>query len=137
MADSVFNDKEQELIDLSLDSRLNVIKKLTSGKEISKEEKSTIRLLNEVLNGTDGSVNSFANTRLKAVADENQAQTQNRTLDILKNISRTKVPTGKSISVFMDDVVELGDDEIVMGETADGYEELELSQFVGRNKTND
>ena len=137
MANEVFNETEQTLIDKSLAARIKMIDKLTSDKEVSKEEKSTIRLLNEVLNGTDGSVNSFANTRLKAVSDENQAQTQSRALEILQNISRTKVPTGKTISVYMDEVQELGDDEIVMGETQDGYVELELKNFVGKGITDD
>ena len=137
MANEVFNETEQTLIDKSLAARIKMIDTLTSDKEVSKEEKSTIRLLNEVLNGTDGSVNSFANTRLKAVSDENQAQTQSRALEILQNISRTKVPTGKSISVYMDEVTELGDDEIVMGETQDGYVELELKNFVGKGITDD
>lgn len=137
MANEVFNETEQTLIDKSLAARIKMIDTLTSDKEVSKEEKSTIRLLNEVLNGTDGSVNSFANTRLKAVSDENQAQTQSRALEILQNISRTKVPTGKTISVYMDEVQELGDDEIVMGETQDGYVELELKNFVGKGITDD
>lgn len=137
MANEVFNETEQILIDKSLAARIKMIDTLTSDKEVSKEEKSTIRLLNEVLNGTDGSVNSFANTRLKAVSDENQAQTQSRALEILQNISRTKVPTGKTISVYMDEVQELGDDEIVMGETQDGYVELELKNFVGKGITDD
>lgn len=137
MANEVFNETEQLLIDKSLAARIKMIDTLTSDKEVSKEEKSTIRLLNEVLNGTDGSVNSFANTRLKAVSDENQAQTQSRALEILQNISRTKVPTGKTISVYMDEVQELGDDEIVMGETQDGYVELELKNFVGKGITDD
>lgn len=137
MANEVFNETEQLLIYKSLAARIKIIDTLTSDKEVSKEEKSTIRLLNEVLNGTDGSVNSFANTRLKAVSDENQAQTQSRALEILQNISRTKVPTGKTISVYMDEVQELGDDEIVMGETQDGYVELELKNFVGKGITDD
>jgi hypothetical protein len=137
MANEIFNETEQTLIDKSLAAKIKMIDTLTSGKEVSKEEKSTIRLLNEVLNGVDSSVNAFANTRLKAVSDENQAQTQSRALEILQGISRTKVPTGKSISVYMSEVEELGDDEIVMGETADGYEELELKDFVGKGIVND
>jgi hypothetical protein len=137
MANEIFNETEQTLIDKSLSAKIKMIDTLTSGKEVSKEEKSTIRLLNEVLNGVDSSVNAFANTRLKAVSDENQAQTQSRALEILQGISRTKVPTGKSISVYMSEVEELGDDEIVMGETADGYEELELKDFVGKGIVND
>lgn len=137
MANEIFNETEQTLIDKSLAAKIKMIDTLTSGKEVSKEEKSTIRLLNEVLNGVDSSINAFANTRLKAVSDENQAQTQSRALEILQGISRTKVPTGKSISVYMSEVEELGDDEIVMGETADGYEELELKDFVGKGIVND
>ncbi len=130
MAEQIYTEKEQKLIDMSLDARINMIAQLTGDKEVGKEERGKIRLLNEVLNGTDGSVNSFANTRLKSESDKNQAVTQARTLDILKNISRTKKPTGKTISVFVEEVKELGDDEIVFGETQDGYEELSLATFV-------
>ena len=136
MADEIYSEKEKQLIDMSLDARIGMISTLTSDKELGKEERGKIRLLNEVLNGTDGSVNAFANTRLKSESDKNQAATQARTLDIIKNISRSKKPTGKAISVYLDEVIELGDDEIVFGETKDGYEELSLSTFV-RKADND
>lgn len=136
MAEQIYSDKEKQLIDMSLDARIGMISALTGDKEIGKEERGKIRLLNEVLNGTDGSVNAFANTRLKSESDKNQAVAQARTLDIIKNISRSKKPTGKTISVYVDEVKELGEDEIVFGETHDGYEELSLSTFV-RKVNND
>ena len=133
MSEQIYTDKEKQLIDMSLDARINMIAQLTGDKKLDKDERGNIRLLNEVLNGTDGSVNAFANTRLKSESDKNQAVTQARTLDILKNISRTKKPTGKTISVYVEEIKDLGDDEIVFGETQDGYEELSLSTFVKGN----
>lgn len=130
MSSEIYTEKEKKIIEMSLDAKINMIAQLTGDKEVSKEERGKIRLLNEVLNGADASVNAFANTRLKSESDKNQAVTQARTLDILKNISRTKKPTGKTISVFVEEVKELGDDEIVFGETQDGYEELSLATFV-------
>lgn len=134
MANDVFNEKESIIIEKTLDASLKMIDALTGDKELTKEQKSEFRLLSEVINGAVGNINSIANTRLKAVSDENQADTQNRALEILKNISRTKKPTGITIDVQTASMVELSDMEIVEGETKDGYEELSLADFVRGNK---
>lgn len=127
----VFSAKEEELLELNLDTRISIIRGLC--KDGVPLDSKTVRVLNEVMNGADSSINQTASTRLKKEEIKNTDSIKETALQVLLNISRSKkqnMPVNRNLDKASDFIP----DDIVMGETTDGYEELDLKNFIGDGK---
>ena len=84
----VFTAKEEELLELTLDTRIAIIKGMC--KDGVPLDGKSVRVLNEVMNGADSSVNQTASTRLKKDEIKNNDSIKETALQVLLNISRSK-----------------------------------------------
>lgn len=127
----VFTAKEEELLELTLDTRIAIIKGMC--KDGVPLDGKSVRVLNEVMNGADSSVNQTASTRLKKDEIKNNDSIKETALQVLLNISRSK-KQNTPIERNLDKASDYIPDDIVAGETTDGYEELDLNLFIGGAK---
>lgn len=84
MDSNVFTEKEQKFLDKNLSIRDDVIEMLY--KEVKEGNTKAIRMLSEMLNGQDSSINTTANTRLKNKEVSADSSFKDNMVELLKSI---------------------------------------------------
>jgi len=129
---SIYTEKEQAILEKTISVRSRIVDELTKDGQVPYKS-GDIRVLNEVMNSLDVSVNNSANTRLKSEDTKNNAQLHEMVAAMLNQIDVNSDNKAVNDVVEVELLDEYIPDDTVPGEMDINPETLDTSMFVGDN----
>jgi len=124
--DKVFQPDEAEVLDRSLDIRMEIVENMMSNG--TPNDNRDIRVINELLNSTDALVLGKTDRRLKQESAVDVSETLAIIQGVLTASKQETAKRGIEQNPYID--VSLSEADLVIGEDKIGIEELDLSDFA-------
>ena len=124
--DKVFQPDEAEVLDRSLDIRMEIVENMMSNG--TPNDNRDIRVINELLNSTDALVLGKTDRRLKQESAVDVSETLAIIQGVLTASKQETAKRGIEQNPYID--VSLSEADLVIGEDKIGIEELDLADFA-------
>ena len=124
--DKVFQPDEAEVLDRSLDIRMEIVENMMSNG--TPNDNRDIRVINELLNSTDALVLGKTDRRLKQESAVDVSETLAIIQGVLTASKHEVAKRGVEQNPYID--VSLSEADLVIGEDKIGIEELDLADFA-------